>query len=416
MRTVINNYIFNKHTSGFSLIEVLMGIGLLGLAAMANLALSQMVNDHRRVETTRFAYDGLNSALAREFSSTEVCDEVLKGKAVNLQSMQTVTGSEILPINLPSGLILAQNEDLPLYGFKPTSMVLNNAVQVNPNWYVTNISAKFDSMRVAGNRPMPAMSLGAVYINIDTNSRIAECRSITPPGDSNTCLTLGCQYVQGSCRCPMRSFQCPPGEMLVEIINGVPFCLPLGNGGSCPFGTLMTGLGIGTMTCEALPTPPLAPVVAGQCGAATALNNLAALNSAGAAALCSAGTPSTTTFSGAGPTWTWTCLGSGVGGTDSNCSTTQSGLPVNPGCSLAGQTAVNDLYAQYEASSPILQSLTVCAGEYVTNSNGKCCARIRYTGFAIASCITYGTCGALGIDPFQPATACTGAPFEICEP
>ncbi len=313
----------------FSIVEVLMTIGLLGIisAGITSMILSQ--NKQTRAVAENLAAQDLYKSLITSLSNSEVCKFILSKHKYNIQAV--MNGRSISKVDLGDEPIYMNMSASGTPGLILTKKGDQASVYAN-NLFVSGIFYEITSGTIAGSkgsfkgqwiiefdssktvRPMKRLNISSlITLNVtdQTASEIISCMNeaessfATQSCDDSEVVTGYDEFGQIICKPNYPS--CPAGQAYNgSDADGNPICIYQVIVGSCPANSVIKAISANSPP-ECVTTTPVNAL----CGSSSGQT----LNSAPTSNLCSAGDP--TQVNGNGP-WGWACAGVN-GGTTSSC-------------------------------------------------------------------------------------------------
>ncbi len=274
---------FSRSSScGASLIELMVGIGILSGVATAGLTLAGLAGRAGESVRTKNAAEVFEQRLQALFESSELC----------VASLGNSPSTNPNPVNLPSGGVASwkagggsgfaitmhvpnaksgpgsdQNlitssttgdaNYLPESGLKIDRFYLADAVGTGvPKEWVGRVFLQTSRINDSGAIAMSPKLIGGLVFSTTGNNggKITSCQNGYSKSAEQLCLSLdgACIYDSANnppCDCPLPVIGCNgPGLFPVSVVNGVVVCKPLG-GKACPPGTVLLGVGLGRVDC-----------------------------------------------------------------------------------------------------------------------------------------------------------------------
>jgi prepilin-type N-terminal cleavage/methylation domain-containing protein len=328
-----------RNGNGFTLVEILVALGLLGgLAVAFSSMISNQVKETKSATETLAILDfqkSLTGALADGNVCTYILNNPTQATFDSTNLPQTVIpslpiysgvtlGSPVVP-----GPVLAEagKSVSSLMGALKIKSIRLDIVSGAGNYYMGHWLVEFDASNLTREKkPVTVSSILLVDPTVPTSARIKGCVG----SNMLTHSTQSCDPGEvvtgfdedGAIICSQNHVSCPAGQAMNGVgDDGNPICVAIVKPGVCPPGQYMTTISqTDVPKCEnASPPKP----VNGECGPAHNIQH----SEIPAAELCTAGVASE--VSGSGP-WTWSCVGEN-GGTSASCT----GLFTPPTCRLA---------------------------------------------------------------------------------
>lgn len=310
------------NNKGFSLVELVVGAGVLALVSLALIDVTKLISSSSRGQETHSNAATLGAMIGQNLRFESTCATTIKNgaadvpydrnQALDVNDADGITGMPIA-ITIPglragplgtltqiSGTNNAvsvgvpptfpgSTSDLSVYGLEVRRIAfIQLAESVDQRFGYVYIDLEIPNTRtVFGGNAIRRKILGGVVLEA-AGATVTSCYGNSPETDlASACTSMGCTWTAPNCECPKPNFTCGPGELFWGITadTGLPICKELG-GGSCPPGQYVSGIGLERVICSAVPDEPIV-MASTDCPAASLSWTVGTVN-------CSASVPATT--------------------------------------------------------------------------------------------------------------------------
>ena len=252
--------------NGFSLPEITVSLGVLGLLAVAGMSVGVLLGQSTQYSEDMQSVMRVTSTIRERMKYGDLCTESIGTPSIlnqgNIERNVLRQGNQQVEIRVPAiGAGAMGNEDvlrtgqiIPSANLSIEDLRFVNAENVSGDTYVALIQARFKTLRGRELRPV---NLGLIQFNLsgpNTASNIVDCVGPDSSIPMNICTSMNCAWQDTptpGCHCETISSLCPTGEYPVQFLPTGPVCQRLGN--TCPAGQYLVSVGIGTNTCAPIP-------------------------------------------------------------------------------------------------------------------------------------------------------------------
>ncbi len=283
----VNRKTFYSKQAGYSLVELMVAVGIVSTLTMAGYGLDSLIRDSLRAGSDARAAQLLASDIRERLRYSDLCTAAISSSAgMNKGAIHTSRLVSNDPDNqlqvalrIPdlragdhmTSDVLQKGQILPSQDLVVSDLRLMNAVPVDAaeNTYMAQIRLALKSSK--SNRELHPIDVGTIFFRTNgqgNGKSIEECLGMDSGITEAVCSGMGCTWMTSpvpSCQCQSLSKLCPAGELPVRFDDGKAVCQPLG-GTPCPSGQYLTSVFLGGRTCASLaatppppPTPPPAP-------------------------------------------------------------------------------------------------------------------------------------------------------------
>jgi hypothetical protein len=283
---------------GFTLMDVMLGLVLIGISMFGVISVSELINSQRRNTLVRNSMTTIQSTMASNLLFQDTCtaaiarpDGAVGAPVLDNAALATPAGMRIgfripnirgagqpeLVTELSQGAAAGGNQ-LDFYGLRVRALRLRGGQQIVPGRYLTNVEIELGiddaSGSVIGGKAFRRTVLTPLIITTagGANTAITGCYSAnTTANPQDVCRLINGNYNPTTRVCSplVKPFDCPVGYFPVGVTDGIIECSKLGTELPCPTGTFLVELGIGSQKCRPLPTvatvPSPPPTPAGTC-------------------------------------------------------------------------------------------------------------------------------------------------------
>lgn len=266
---------------GFSLMEVSVAIGVMGIMATAGLSLSEYSSRLTQNVNTQMSMDNIDQRLRVMLENSDACYNSLGDSPNNTSPVALPNDNSWRKVAGVDGAGAELKMEIPLLGAGNGSSTTFTSDTTANNNYLPNLGLKIDRFylkdaiptgwvgggqteyigrvylqisRINGIAKRPKMISGLIFKVDNGTRRIKACRNSFSKTTEEFCKSLdpSCTYDPTqtiSCTCPRPLVGClSPEDYPVDIVNGTMICKPLG-GGDCPAGSVLIGVSLGQIVC-----------------------------------------------------------------------------------------------------------------------------------------------------------------------
>lgn len=283
----------NRSEKGFNTIEMMVGVAILAIVALAAASLAQVTERATSYADHKTEFNALSQLVMERLKNEDTCASTLSGNSLSSANSRHGQGhghayGTIKHGTLPPGQI--QDIYLTIPGIQSGADMQQNVIDANDpdlsllygrklqvNYLGLQDAIYIDSPSATSKRYLVSVALGAKEINgialkpqvigsivitMDDalgDGAIASCESMPADAMQTVCTSsgMGCQWdpnSQPNCRCVRTSRLCTaPGYYPTKFINGNSDCVPMG-GSTCPAGEYLVGVSLGAIKCASVPT------------------------------------------------------------------------------------------------------------------------------------------------------------------
>ncbi len=267
--------------SGFSLIEVMMGVALLSVVILASASVTRWSSDVALSASRKAQADAIDKLVSSTLSFDNTCLGAIGGPSPTVQDSSSLathiaqSGSAALGSNGWEFQIYLNGINS---GPAMSGSVIGSVAAAPSNYQILPVRLQVDSLRLAdatllstgatdkyvanlymklteiGGIALQDRLLGSLVLVADHSTGVIQsCKSSSAPDFSAACDGMGCTYNGAAavpCQCPRNQVICAaPGYYAVGFTaDGIPDCRPAG-GSSCPAGEYLAGFGIDYVEC-----------------------------------------------------------------------------------------------------------------------------------------------------------------------
>lgn len=329
-----------SNAGGFTLVEIMIVVGVIAITLLALAGLSVELDKAPAYSEAKINLASVSNMVRETLKYKKTCEQALLLPNTGLSPAAILANTQEVKFSFPG--INADSvpaDDLLQAGSKVQKLNISKVKLVNTIPVGASGTKYFSEVQIEGSVSATGLALapviaGGFYYSLNAvGNQFASCDSQTVD-PTPLCEEMGCTWnplASPPCTCTPVDLTCPPQQFLTGVdTNSKPICTAWGKGAPCPAGKYLRGVTIGDNDCIPLPVlaPPVTPPSAadGVCGPADGGTYSTAALANAAGPLCSAGTSSVASLSGAGP-WSWTCAGSS-GGLNDTCSANQGVVPL----------------------------------------------------------------------------------------
>lgn len=272
---------------GFSLVQILVGLALMGITMLGSMSIVQMMNRSQKTQDGRSSYQTLNGAIRSQLLRKESCVTSLLG----VPNMTTVAVSTVTPVRVSiPPLTVADGQRLDSYGLTVNFLRLTNyqgfgITNGSRRYHFANLEMsattdKLSSSQVNGQEDrfqFNKVIVARVIVESDAAGSMLGCYGV----DESVNMTQLIESFCGSMGLAMNGSQCLVETKIREVINqgggcpdgqsfngfnasGSAICVPrahlIGSMGGCGGGSFVSGVdGNGSWTCGSPPAPVIPP-------------------------------------------------------------------------------------------------------------------------------------------------------------
>lgn len=299
--------------NGFTLVEAIITLALLGLLAAGTMTLGSLVQNSLRTSEAKNYQFALEKLILERISNPSTCLTTIGGSLNTLGAPLAPSSSYDIRMHIPfvgtgaSGTsnILAANEVIPAMKLTVKNLRLADFHLVSSNRYVANLHLLLGHENV--DTPMRETKISALKLEVDSLNQITSCQVFSSGVGQQACEDMGCVFDPGTspmCQCGARDpTSCTDPSHFPVSFNaaGVPTCQPLGGATCANPNEFAVGLGLNRVDCAPLPAGPASdtclPTRIGSCDLPLTANG-------GTAGDCSSGHIGTCLYTCASGTWT----------------------------------------------------------------------------------------------------------------
>lgn len=275
---------------GFNTIELLVGVAILAIVALAGATLLQVANQATNYPQRKQELQSLGSFIMQNFANEKTCTLALSGNnLLNPNSNGKANGvargrnridqtGRVIYINNMANLQAGPAMDATTVD--PTGPVaqrqfltrrlqldyldLENAVTLGPDGngntdYLAGVY--LEASEIGSGFAFKPVFLGSLVLKASAAGDVVSCQSMPSDAIKAACQSstgLGCQYDPNStpsCRCIRSQRLCTaPGYYPVGFTNGEPDCRPLGGGVCSNANEYLVGIELEKTICAPVPT------------------------------------------------------------------------------------------------------------------------------------------------------------------
>lgn len=317
-----------KNEVGFSLVEVITALGILGIVSIQVASMLSNQNKEVRGITESLAAQDLYKDLIRSSADSNICkymlksvefdsQEVLMGKPVKISMgdkpiYASMTGPDTPGIILTKKGSQASSYSPTLYVKEISFEILSGTVSDKHGVFKANWVVDFEQDKsVRPNRPLKVSSIFKADVTNPSKAKVESCMNdINSPFLIQSCginEVISGYDEYGAVICTPNYVNCPEGQAFSGIdSSNNPICIYQVITGTCPENHVIKAI-----SATSPPKCVTTLLVNGACGSSHGKE----LSEAPVAELCSSGEP--TNVIGSGP-WSWACTGQN-GGTSQAC-------------------------------------------------------------------------------------------------
>lgn len=230
-----------KSSKGFTLIEVMVVIGVVGIIAMTLATLtSSMVSAQRRIEAKQDLFILGNDFYNRTLNSDHCRALFAQSGNFNPSVASSPEGQSLPRVDLPNET-LRPGENLRNYQLNVTSLIFREAQEIGPQLYSAKLFGRFEvpHMGPGSSLALREKALSTLRLSLGPAGEIQSCVGQMSLSDLSTeTLTQICGLMGGNlntetgrCIPSYAGNSCPSGQMVVGFsIDGTPLCSVVSGG------------------------------------------------------------------------------------------------------------------------------------------------------------------------------------------
>jgi len=173
-----------RGNQGFSLIEAMIGIVIMGVAGTAMTTYMTNLADQQAILESKMDMRGLMGEVTTALTNASLCKAMFENsfRFNALQAAEASPKGMVVPgLVLPNGEIARPGATLQRYALTVEDIKLSNAQAISPTSYRVTLEAQFSGK--ARNVGLKRQILGSVIVNTDASNAIVSC--------SNSALASG---------------------------------------------------------------------------------------------------------------------------------------------------------------------------------------------------------------------------------
>lgn len=270
---------FVENSKGFSLVEILVSIGLISVLALATVGGMKLLTQSTDYGDKSQGLISLASQIRERTKYSNLCDSTIGTASTYNQNNIDLANPEIrvrIP-NINAGV--SQTDDFVSSGqiiahhrLRVDSLTLANVTNVSGTRYVGQVMMTASAIDGIAFKPVYVSTVQVEIEGTSPNMSITKCVGVESVVTKTVCETMGCSWdasaASQNCKCLQANGLCPLGELPIAVKMGMPDCRPIG-GMPCGANEYLVGLGIEKSICApatdssaAIP-PPAGPPAAG---------------------------------------------------------------------------------------------------------------------------------------------------------
>lgn len=245
-------------SKGFSMVEVLVGMGLLSALALGSLSLTNLFQSSTNHADHSQQILALTSKIRKNLENTGLCRAAIGPESLYNQGTLNLSEPEVqmrLP-NIKSGPAMGQDfiakgQVVLADRLKIDSLRLKNLLNFSGTRYVAQVELRTSNLQGKRQRRKIVSTVLIDITGTSPTASISNCWALEPGIAKNNCEAMGCTWDASQprpCACLSKNGICPIGELPVAFKQGLPDCRPIG-GKPCASTEYLVGVGIEKTIC-----------------------------------------------------------------------------------------------------------------------------------------------------------------------